>query len=98
MTSSIIDTPSFTEAPRTMIRPGFGRVDHDIEEIAIGFGQSAAPRSAFNVMRDGRNIRSSNIGQVTYRRVDPLHEPLKVADARLQRHLEDLCESLRAKY
>ncbi len=95
MRTSIIETPSFTESSHTISRPRIGSADHDIEEVAIGFGQSFSSNSTFG---ESHRMKSSRIGQATYRRVDPLHEPLKVADARLQKHLEDLCESLRAKY
>ncbi|HWF43770.1 MAG TPA: hypothetical protein VG537_03920 [Candidatus Kapabacteria bacterium] len=68
--------------------------DHDIAEIAIGFGRHST------TLLHGANTdyRTTTAGPVTFRRVDPLREPLRVADARLQKHLESLCETLRAKY
>ena len=84
-----IDTPAFTE---TMAAPAMRAVipDHDIREIAIGFGRQAAKRPT--------DFGTTTMGDVTFRRVDPLREPLKVADERLQVRLEALCEILRAKY
>jgi hypothetical protein len=41
---------------------------------------------------------ATTIADITYRRIDPLREPLIVADERLQSRLETLCENLRAKY
>ena len=68
--------------------------DHDIAEIAIGFGKQGAGKLHFA----NSDYRTTTTGPVTFRRVDPLREPLRVADARLQQHLESLCETLRAKY
>jgi hypothetical protein len=66
-------------------------IDHDIAEVAIGFGQHFGnPRR--------RDFGATTFSDVTYRRVDPLREPFEVADARLQTRLETLCETLRAKY
>jgi hypothetical protein len=68
--------------------------DHDIAEIAIGFGRHNA-----NLLHGtNTDYHTATTGPVTFRRVDPLREPLHVADARLQKHLESLCETLRAKY
>lgn len=69
-----------------------GRTDYDIAEVAIGFGREFGNQSA------SRDFRSSTLGSVTFRRVDPLREPFQVADRRLQTRLEALCETLRAKY
>jgi hypothetical protein len=98
MNNSIIKDPSFTEAPQVATASALRIPDHDVPEMAIGFGRHLP--AGLNRLH-GRNpgdYRSSMIGGVTFRKVDPLHEPLKVADARLQSHLESLCESLRAKY
>ena len=66
--------------------------DHDIREIAIGFGRQFGNRSA------KPDFGTTTLGEVTFRRVDPLRDPFQVADARLQTRLESLCETLRAKY
>ncbi len=79
-----------------MLRPAHAVVslDHDIAEIAIGFGRrfGAAPRAA------AQDFGAATQGGVTFRKVDPLREPFEVADRRLQSRLETLCETLRAKY
>ncbi len=67
-------------------------MDHDIREIAIGFGRQFGPAAT------SRDFGTATLGSVTFRRVDPLREPFQVADARLQSRLEALCETLRAKY
>ncbi|GEM_PF-2426033 len=64
---------------------------HDIAEIAIGFGRQYSSRP-------GQDFRTATIGEITFRRVDPLREPFQVADRRLQDRLEALSEALRAKY
>jgi hypothetical protein len=61
-------------------------------EIAIGFGQQFGHRSK------KADFGTTILGDVTYRRADPLRDPFQVADARLQTRLESLCETLRAKY
>ncbi len=66
--------------------------DHDIREIAVGFGQH------FGNRLKGSDFGTTTLGEVTFRRVDPLRDPFQVADARLQTRLESLCETLRAKY
>ncbi len=76
---------------RTDARPSTA-IDHDIREIAIGFGQR------FGTDRKSQDFGTTTHADVTFRRVDPLRDPFQVADARLQTRLESLCESLRAKY
>jgi hypothetical protein len=66
--------------------------DHDIREIAVGFGRQFGNRTA------KPDFSTTTLGEVTFRRVDPLRDPFQVADARLQTRLESLCETLRAKY
>jgi hypothetical protein len=66
--------------------------DHDIREIAVGFGQH------FGNRLKSSDFNTTTLGEVTFRRVDPLRDPFQVADARLQTRLESLCETLRAKY
>ena len=66
--------------------------DHDIREIAVGFGRQFGNRTA------KPDFGTTTLGEVTYRRVDPLRDPFQVADSRLQTRLESLCETLRAKY
>jgi hypothetical protein len=68
-------------------------LDHDIEEVARHFG-AERPRS----IRDFADFSTTTIAEITFRRIDPLREPLQVADERLQSRLEALCETLRAKY
>jgi hypothetical protein len=67
-------------------------MDHDIHEIAVGFGQH------FGNRLKGLDFGTTTSGEVTFRRVDPLRDPFQVADTRLQTRLESLCETLRAKY
>jgi hypothetical protein len=66
--------------------------DHDIREIAVGFGKH------FGSQSKSQDFGTTTLGEVTFRRVDPLRDPFQVADARLQSRLESLCETLRAKY
>lgn len=71
------------------------RLDYDVREIAMSFGEGHA-RSLTSV--ECASHGTNTFGGITFQRVDPLHEPLKVADARLQSRLEVLCETLQAKY
>jgi hypothetical protein len=66
--------------------------DHDIREVAMGFGQHFGDRTK------RQDFGTTTLAEVTFRRVDPLRDPFQVADARLQTRLESLCETLRAKY
>jgi hypothetical protein len=66
--------------------------DCDIREIAVGFGRQFGNRTT------KPDFGTTTLGEMTFRRVDPLHDPFQVADARLQTRLESLCETLRAKY
>ncbi len=66
--------------------------DHDIREVAVGFGQHFGSRVK------NSDFGTTTLGEVTFRRVDPLRDPFQVADARLQTRLESLCDTLRAKY
>jgi hypothetical protein len=68
-------------------------LNHDIEAVALRFGAAQGQSVA-----DIANLGTATVSAITFRRVDPLHEPLKVADERLQSRLEELCETLRAKY
>ena len=73
--------------------------DRDIPEIALRFGQQyRSGQSAILTPTDCPDFKTSTFGEVTFRRVDPLREPLIVADQRLQKKLEVLCDTLRAKY
>ncbi len=85
-----IENPQFTNECAMEVLPKPISVDHDVAHIAIGFGQKLG-----GVRKD---FGTTTMGEVTYRRVDPLREPFAVADARLQSRLEELCETLRAKY
>ena len=69
---------------------GTYRTDCDIPEMAAAFAMRSAKRTT--------DITTTTFGDITFRKVDPLREPLKVADTRLQQRLETLCETLRAKY
>jgi hypothetical protein len=82
----LINRASRTDAIATL------DTDHDIREIAMGFGQQFGTRS------QRPDFGATTFGEVTFRRVDPLRDPFQVADARLQTRLESLCETLRAKY
>ena len=95
MNNSSIEPSAFTNPTLTEATPVLRIPNHDIPELAIGFGHEQPSRF---LSREVNDYRSSTVGPVTFRRVDPLREPLKVADIRLQKHLESLCESLRAKY
>jgi hypothetical protein len=66
--------------------------DRDIQEIAVGFGRQFGNRTS------KPDFGTTTLGELTFRRVDPLRDPFQVADARLQTRLESLCETLRAKY
>jgi hypothetical protein len=94
MKNSSIEPLAFMNPALAEPAPALRIPDHDIPELAIGFGRQ--PNRLLN--REVNDFHSTTVGSVTFRRVDPLREPLKVADIRLQRHLEDLCETLRAKY
>jgi hypothetical protein len=87
-----IDMPSFTG--ECLVEPMLRSIamDHDIPEVAIGFGRHFGNQTA------PKDFGTTTLGAVTYRRVDPLREPFQVADRRLQTRLESLCETLRAKY
>ena len=108
MKTKTILAPSFHAAAPAELAPMTMTVrigDHDVREIAIGFGRKTSERSlplgsssARSDRRELGSIAPSTIAGVTYRRTDPLREPLRVADERLQLHLEELCEALRAKY
>ncbi len=98
MNNSTIKDPAFTD---TLVAGTTARIqipDHDVAEIAIGFGRQHSAELSRRASQVSAGYNNSMIGGVTFRRVDPLHAPLKVADERLQSHLEMLCESLRAKY
>jgi len=98
MRNTTIETPSFMEATVAplSVRPLLPH--HDIAEVAIGFGRQVTAQ------RRAADFGATTFGDLTFRRVDPpmrndpLREPLKVADQRLQVRLEELCETLRAKY
>ena len=92
MNNSILEKPAFRETYLADSSHGTDRTDYDIAEVAIGFGQRFGSRAK------GTDFGATTLGAVTFRRVDPLHEPFQVADRRLQRRLEALCETLRAKY
>ncbi len=66
--------------------------DYDMQEIAMGFGRQFGDRAKRS------DFGTTTLGEVTFRRIDPLRDPFQVADARLQSRLESLCETLRAKY
>lgn len=68
-------------------------LDHDIREVTLAFGATRSRQAI-----EYANFGTTTIADITHRRIDPLHEPLKVADERLQSRLESLCEALRAKY
>ncbi|MDP4200020.1 MAG: hypothetical protein Q8922_07470 [Bacteroidota bacterium] len=92
-------TISIVPAPATDLR-GFqsrvdDRVDYDLLEVAIGFAKNRIHRLSSSECAD---FGTTTFGDVTFRRLDPLEEPFRVADTRLQSRLESLCESLRAKY
>jgi hypothetical protein len=71
------------------------RMDYDVREIAIGFGEER-PQSLSSAECAGYG--STTLGDITYLRIDPLRAPFRVADTRLQSRLEALCETLRARY
>ncbi len=89
MNNLVIETQRLNRIKRTDDRSTH---DHDIREIAVGFGQH------FGSRLKNSDFGTTTHGEVTFRRVDPLRDPFQVADARLQTRLESLCESLRAKY
>ena len=90
-----METQSYTDTCLALAMPRVADVDHDIPEMAFGFGQVATQKSGQSRRMD---FGTTTLGEVTFRRVDPLREPFQVADTRLQARLESLCETLRAKY
>jgi hypothetical protein len=95
MKNSTIEIQSYTDNCLAPAMPRTANVDHDIPEMAIGFGRVATQQSGQSRRMD---FGTTTLGEVTFHRVDPLREPFKVADGRLQSRLESLCETLRAKY
>ena len=89
-----IEHPQFTTEAPVDVMPKAVSVDHDVAAIAIGFGQKLGAQLG----GPRRDFGTTTMGEVTFRKVDPLREPFRVADARLQVRLEELCETLRAKY
>jgi hypothetical protein len=80
-------------SPLRTISERQGSLDHDIEAVARCFG-AAQPLLNGEI----ENFGATTFADTTFRRVDPLREPIQVADDRLQSRLETLCETLRAKY
>jgi hypothetical protein len=101
MKNSTLEITDYTDnclvapMPRVAELPRMADVDYDIPEIAIGFGRIPAANLRHTQRKD---FSTNTLGDVTFRRVDPLREPFQVADVRLQMRLESLCEALRAKY
>ena len=88
--NAMIETPA-VQTRQAPLRQQPLSNDRDIAEVAIGMGKMLGARTA-------RDFGTTTFGEVTYRKVDPLEEPFRVADARLQVRLEELCDLLRAKY
>jgi hypothetical protein len=91
MNNLAVETQTLNRISRTDDRSSLTH-DHDIREIAVGFGQH------FGSRLKSSDFGTTTHGEVTFRRVDPLRDPFQVADARLQTRLESLCDTLRAKY
>jgi hypothetical protein len=92
MNTSIIESPALMRTQQTNLTQRADRTDYDMQEIAAGFGKQFGSRTT------KPDFGTTTLGEVTFRRVDPLRDPFQVADARLQTRLESLCETLRAKY
>jgi hypothetical protein len=82
--------------------PITGLTEFDIQEVVQQFAvrPEIAARSIGSLLADvsTNDYDTTTVGEITYMRVDPLREATVTADARLQKRLEMLCETLRAKY
>jgi hypothetical protein len=80
-----------------------GLTELDIQEVVQQFASrrpATGVRSIGSLLAnvDTNDFGTTTTGDVTYMRVDPLREATVTADARLQKRLELLCETLRSKY
>src|SRR5438128_140278 len=75
------------EAPRMPVREPQERAARGVEHFL----------STANASTNDYN--TNTFGRVSFRRVEPVREEsFMVADERLQKHLESLCEQLRSRY
>jgi hypothetical protein len=87
-------------APATL--PSSRLAERDIQEVVQQFAvrPQVSARSIGSLLADvaTNDYDTTTVGEITYMRVDPLREATVTADTRLQKRLESLCETLRAKY